>query len=229
MKVLVNGGLNLSELDGWWAEAFSPEVGWSLGDSTDHSNDISWDNAEANELYEILENKIVPEFYDRNTEGIPVAWTAKIRNSMSKLTPQYSSNRSVREYTDKYYMIMSGKYQKRVANKAALTKEIVEWKLLIEQNWDNLRFGDLKLEQDIVTLEVFLGNLRPEDVKVELFANGTPPYKQAMSMIRKTGNNYLFQAKIGPDGNMALLTPRIIPFHPDVEDPLEINLIKWQK
>ena len=76
MKVLVNGGLNLSELDGWWAEAYSPEVGWAIGDGQEHGDDPSWDAAEAEALYGLLEREVVPEFYTRNEKGIPVGWVA---------------------------------------------------------------------------------------------------------------------------------------------------------
>ncbi len=104
MKVLVNGGINLSELDGWWAEAYSPGVGWALGDMQQHGNDPEWDQTEAGNLYEILENKVIPDFYTRNEKGIPEKWIEKMRNSMGKLTPRFSANRTVREYTEKYYL-----------------------------------------------------------------------------------------------------------------------------
>ena len=74
MKVLVNGGLNLSELDGWWAEAYTPEVGWALGDGQEHGDDPAWDAAEAEALYELLEREVIPEFYARDEQGIPTAW-----------------------------------------------------------------------------------------------------------------------------------------------------------
>ena len=87
MKVLVNGGLNLSELDGWWAEAYAPEVGWALGDGLEHDDDPAVDAAEAERLYDLLENEIIPEFYDRDAEGIPRRWIARVRESMARLTP----------------------------------------------------------------------------------------------------------------------------------------------
>src|SRR5258708_56343 len=104
MKVLVNGGINLSELDGWWAEAYTPEVGWALGDGWEHGDDPAWDAVEAEALYNILEQQLIPEFYTRNEQGIPVQWVQRIRKSMSMLTPQFSANRTVREYTEKYYL-----------------------------------------------------------------------------------------------------------------------------
>ena len=88
MKVLVNGGLNLSELDGWWAEAYAPEVGWALGDGLEHGDDPAVDAAEAERLYDLLENEIIPEFYDRDADGIPRRWIARVRESMARLTPR---------------------------------------------------------------------------------------------------------------------------------------------
>ena len=96
MKVLVNGGLNLSELDGWWAEAYAPEVGWALGDGLEHDDDPAVDAAEAERLYDLLEYEIIPEFYDRDEEGIPRRWMARVRESMARLTPEFSTNRMMR-------------------------------------------------------------------------------------------------------------------------------------
>ena len=95
MKVLVNGGINLSELDGWWAEAYTPEVWWALGDGQEHDNDAALDAVEAEALYDLLEREVIPEFYRRNEQGIPSAWVARMRESMAQLTPRFSTNRSL--------------------------------------------------------------------------------------------------------------------------------------
>src|SRR5258706_12934430 len=94
MKVLVNGGINLSELDGWWAEAYTPEAGWALGDGREHGDDPAWDAAEAVTLYERLEREGIPEFYARDEHGIPTAWGAPMRESMSRVTPRFSPQRA---------------------------------------------------------------------------------------------------------------------------------------
>ena len=94
MKVLVNGGINLSELDGWWAEAYTPEVGWALGDGKEHGDDPAWDAVEANALYDLLEREVIPEFYARDKTGIPTAWIKRMRESMARLTPLFSANRT---------------------------------------------------------------------------------------------------------------------------------------
>ena len=90
MKVLVNGGINLSELDGWWAEAYTPEVGWALGDGQEHGDDPAWDAAEAEALYDLLEREVIPEFYTRDENGIPTAWVTRMRESMARLTPLFA-------------------------------------------------------------------------------------------------------------------------------------------
>ena len=115
MKVLVNGGLNLSELDGWWAEAYTPEVGWALGDGKEHGDDPAWDAAEAEALYDLLEREVIPEFYTRDENGIPTAWVARMRESMARLTPRFSANRTVREYTEQHYLPAAAAYRERAA------------------------------------------------------------------------------------------------------------------
>ena len=117
MKVLVNGGLNLSELDGWWVEAFSRDVGWAIGDGREHGEDPAWDAAEAEALYEMLEHEVVPEFYERNAAGIPFKWMARMRESMARLTPVYSANRTVREYTENHYLPAAAAYVQRTSIK----------------------------------------------------------------------------------------------------------------
>ena len=120
MKVLVNGGINLSELDGWWAEAYTPEVGWALGDGQEHGDDPAWDAVEAEALYDLLEHEVIPEFYSRDEQGIPAAWVARMRESMARLTPQFCANRTVQEYTEQHYLPAATAYQKRAADKGAV-------------------------------------------------------------------------------------------------------------
>src|SRR5436305_12970858 len=104
MKLLVNGGLNVSELDGWWAEAYTPEVGWALGDGREHGDDPAWDAIEADELYELLEREVVPTFYTRNHAGSPEGRGKMMRESMCRLTPQCSTNRRGREEVSRPYI-----------------------------------------------------------------------------------------------------------------------------
>ena len=123
MKVLVNGGLNVSELDGWWAEAYDPAMGWAIGDGREHS-ESNWDSVEAQQLYNLLETEIVPAFYQRNEKGVPTGWLAKMRLSMAKLAPRFSSNRMLREYVEMSYIPATERYRRRVADGARLGAEI---------------------------------------------------------------------------------------------------------
>jgi starch phosphorylase len=127
MKVLVNGGLNLSELDGWWAEAYSPEVGWAIGDRREHNNDPAWDASEAETLYGLLEREIIPEFYTRDERGIPRGWVARMRESMARLTPLFSTNRAVRQYTEEHYLAAASAFKERAANQGALGADLLRW------------------------------------------------------------------------------------------------------
>jgi starch phosphorylase len=168
MKVLVNGGLNLSELDGWWAEAYTPEVGWALGDGREHDSDPTWDAAEAKELYDLLEYKLIPEFYNRDENDIPKAWVAQIRESMAKLTPQFSANRTVCEYTEQHYLPAAAAYRKRAADKGAMGKKLIDWQHILEQKWTAMRFGEIKVEtngqQHIFEVKVYLNDIDPNTV-----------------------------------------------------------------
>jgi starch phosphorylase len=234
MKVLPNGGLNLSELDGWWAEAYSPDIGWAIGDRGEHGEDPAWDAAEANALYDILENQVVPEFYARNSEGIPTAWVARMRESMARLTPQFSVDRAVREYTESFYIHSAEKFKKRTADKGAIAAEIVKWRQTLQNHWHLLRFGDVKIETSggKHTFEslVYLDDIKPEMVRVELFAQGTAPL--ALERVRSLAADpltHLYKISIPDNRPAADFTLRLLPASPHAIIPLECPLILWQK
>jgi glycogen phosphorylase len=127
MKVLVNGGLNLSELDGWWAEAYSPEVGWAIGDGEEHGEDPAWDTTEAEALYALLEREVLPEFYERDEKGMPAKWLGRIRESMARLTPEFSADRAIREYTENHYLPAASDYLERAAWDSTLGVSLLSW------------------------------------------------------------------------------------------------------
>jgi starch phosphorylase len=239
MKVLVNGGINLSELDGWWAEAYSPEVGWALGDGKEHNDDPAWDAEEANALYNILENELIPEFYDRDEKGIPKAWIARIRESMATLTPHFSANRTVREYTEKHYIPAAVSYLDRTSGKGAAGKKLVNWKNSLKQRWDEIHFGDVNIETQgqhhKFKIEVHLNGINPNSVRVELYAdgiNGGSPIKQEMKRISQSAGpagNYVFNAQVSSTRPAADFTARVIPYHDGVAIPMEASQILWQR
>ena len=147
MKVLVNGGLNLSVLDGWWAEAYSPALGWAIGSGVEFPDDATADHADAEALYTLLENQIVPGFYDRDENGIPASWIARIRESMALLTPAFSANRAVRQYTEEHYLPAAAAYNARVRSLGKAGSSVLAWQRDIARRWKDVRFGRLKVIQ----------------------------------------------------------------------------------
>ena len=239
MKVLVNGGLNLSERDGWWEEAYTPEVGWALGDGQEHGDDPAWDASEAVALYDLLEREIIPEFYTRNEYGIPAAWVARMRESMARLTPHFSANRAVREYTEQHYLPAATAYRKRAADNGDAGKKGLLWQHTLEQKWGLLRFGNVKIETDAgqytFEVQINLDDLDPNAVTVELYADGIhedAPVRQEMVRDRQlagTMGEYQYRAQVPATRPATDYTPRVIPHSPDITIPLEAARILWQK
>jgi len=239
MKVLVNGGLNLSEIDGWWAEAYTPDVGWALGDGREHGDDPAWDAAEAEALYSLLEQNVIPEFYGRDQSGIPPAWVARVRESMARLTPLFSANRAVSDYTDQYYIPAAASYRERAADKGALGADIVNWRRALEQKWANLRFGEVKVatsgEEHFFEVQVYLNGLEPNAVNVELYAdglNGSDPVRQEMLRgVQLVGaeNGFIYSARVPATRPATDYTARVRPNRPGVSIPLEAAQILWQR
>ena len=239
MKVLVNGGINLSELDGWWAEAYAPEVGWAMGDGQEHGDDPAWDAAEAEALYDRLEQEVIPEFYARNDKGIPTAWVARMRESMARLTPRFSANRAVREYTEQHYLPAAAACQSRMANKGAIGRQMVDWRHSLEQKWAALRFGEVKVEtrggQHVFEVQVYLNDLDPNAVRVELCADGVKggaPVRQEMKRVRPlagVSGGYVYSAAVSAARPPADYTARVIPHCDGVAVPLEAAHILWQR
>jgi starch phosphorylase len=237
MKVLVNGGLNLSELDGWWAEAYAPDVGWALGDGRVHDDDPGWDAVEADVLYRLLEREVVPAFYTRDARGIPAGWIAKMRASMARLTPRFSANRAVREYAERCYLPAAAAYRGRAADRGALGARLVAWRQAIAAHWQEATFGALREEmrgpERRVSVQVRLGGLDPDAVRVELYAEGSgdsEPERHVMEPTRtpdETGGGHEYAVAIPATRPPGDYTPRLLPRHSVASVPLEAQEILW--
>ena len=239
MKVLVNGGINLSELDGWWAEAYTPEVGWALGDGREHGDDPAWDAVEADALYDLLEREVIPEFYARDESGIPTAWVERMRESMARLTPRFSTNRAVREYTEQLYLPAALSYGTRAAHQGAAGRHIVEWLHTLERTWGRLRFGGVTVEtkggQHFFDVRVYLDDLDPNAVRVELFAEGAEgehPVCTEMNLKGRasgTDTAHVYGVQVPATRPAADYTPRLVPHYDGVAIPLEAAKVLWQR
>jgi len=236
MKVLVNGGLNLSERDGWWAEAYRPEIGWAIGDGREHSDDPDWDAQEAEETYRLLEEEIIPCFYERDARGIPAAWIARMRTSMAELTPRFSTNRMLREYVDRLYLTAAQNYHKRTADGANESIRLCRWRELLEMHWQKLHFGKLDVEKKgddyIMTVRAYLDELDPKTVQVQLYAEPQGNEESEIHVMEVaeaagTANSYLYRARIPARRPAEHYTPRVIPYFDRAAVPLEAAHILW--
>jgi len=239
MKVLVNGGLNLSELDGWWAEAYSPEVGWAIGDGREHGDDPSWDAAEAGQLYAVLEREVIPEFYARDEHGIPRCWVARMRESMARLTPAFSTNRVVRQYTEEHYLSAAAAFRQRAENQGSKGVDLALWQAELAKHWSAVRFGPATVEQQgeqyLFHVQVFLGDFDPDAVRVELYAEAQKdgePIAEAMTreeLLAGRASAITYSASVPASRPVADYTPRLVPRHEGAFVPLEAPFILWHE
>ena len=244
MKVLVNGGINISELDGWWAEAYTPEVGWAIGDGQEHGDDPAWDAIEAEQLYNLLENEVVSEFYTRNERGLPTQWLSRMRASMSKLTPQFSAVRTVREYTEQHYLPAATAYRERAAFNGAMGTSIVNWEHSLNEKWSSLKFGEVRIQssdnEHIFEADVYLDGLDRSFVRLELYAEGInsgAAIQQVMTQVDFADGESpfaepkweQFRTSVPTTRPAADFTVRIVPNNSSVAIPQELNLIHWQR
>jgi starch phosphorylase len=239
MKVLVNGGINLSELDGWWAEAYAPGLGWALGDGQEHGGDSSWDAVEAEALYERLEQEVIPEFYTRNEKGIPAAWVARMRESMACLTPKYSAGRTVREYVEQHYVPAATAYRARAAANAADTRRLVDFRNRLTMKRTEFRFGAVTVEtgagQHRFMADVFLDDISPGTIRVEIYADGVgdaSPVRQEMNIVGNAvdgARSTKYSASVSSGRPSADYTVRMFAQCRGLSVPLEADWIVWAK
>ena len=157
-------------------------------------------------LYDVLEREVIPEFYARDEQGIPSAWVARMRESMARLTPRFSTNRTVREYTERHYLPAAAAYRERAAENSAVGRAVVNWEQTLRQKWATLHFGDVTVEtrgeQHIFEIQVYLNDLDPKAVRVELYADGvmgSAPVRQEMTRVRPlvgASGGYVYSAAV---------------------------------
>lgn len=236
MKVLVNGGLNLSILDGWWAEAYAPGLGWALGDAQEHDGD--GDARDAEELYRLLEDEVVPLFYQRNHEDLPLAWIARMRASMGQLTPQFSSNRMIKEYLDTLYLPAAQGVAARAAANGALAADLLGWHNHLQRHWHEVHLGELHFLPSThgfsAEITVYLGGIDPGAVAVQLIADADdsqPATVIEMTVTRAVAgatHAYLYSGSIPAGRPTSDYTGRVIAAHAQAWIPAENRVIYWQ-
>jgi len=237
MKVLVNGGLNCSTLDGWWDEAYEPELGWVIGTAGDAPG-AEPDDRDAKALFAALENEIVPEFYDRDAEGLPRAWLRRIRNSMTKLTPTFGNARMMQEYVDKAYLPLAQAVRTRAKAGHALASELSAWSASLRRHWPDLHIGNPAYggcEGLDLAVPIFLGDVSPSSVRAEAVAETTTELKSDTVPLRLdhpipgTINGYIYTGALPASRPVTDYTVRIVPQHDNAFMPAELPLIAWQR
>jgi starch phosphorylase len=244
MKVLANGGLNISELDGWWAEAYTPEVGWAIGDGNEHGANAAWDAHEVEDLYTLLERQVVPEFYRRDAQGLPSSWLARVRESMATLTPEFSASRAIREYTNDHYLPAADGYKVRASNDGKLGVDVLRWQRKIAEKWSTLRFGDLIREtkdgQHRFQITVYAGEVDPNQFSVQLYAGATGESGSKAEILAACKSSaaptgaIVYSVCCAAKRPIEDYTARVIPCysgpsHGNAFAPLEAGQILWQR
>jgi len=247
MKVIANGGLNFSVLDGWWDEGFDPEIGWKIGNGEEFADHDYQDEVESRQLYNILETQIVPTFYTRGEDMLPRGWITRVKNSMKKLGPFFNTHRMVREYFDKFY---STAYEKRMElqkNKWSKAIDLAKWKENIRHNWSRIKVENINIsknskpifvgEEFPVDAEVYLENLLPDDVEVQLYfgpveKQDDPVYNATVVMVPngKKSENGLIHYKgniITKQSGQQGFTIRIVPKNSLLVSPFEVGVVYW--
>jgi len=247
MKVIANGGLNFSVLDGWWDEAFNPEVGWEIGNGEESADSIYQDNLESRQIYNTIETKITPLFYARGQNHLPRAWIAMIKNSMKKLGPIYNSQRMVQQYFENYYAPANEKRIALLEESAKNVKELTAWKSFIKESWSQIRVVNVETlngskqifvgEEYPVKAEILLGELKPQDVEVQIYYGpledqDNPQYNSTIVMNSVSEKNeegfYTFSGNIKSErSGQQGFTIRILPKNFLLISPFELGVVYW--
>ncbi len=247
MKVSANGGLNVSIPDGWWAEAYRPDLGWSIG-AGEAYDDLEYQNrVESQALYDLLEKDIVPLFYKRGRDNLPREWIAMMKASIRDLAPLFSSNRMVHDYAANFYAPAARQWDRLTADDLSLARTLSDWKHELCKHFSHIRIESVSDNIDTdghaaqvgrtirVEASVDLGQLSPNDVLVELYfgsldedgqLNTGRPAEMTLISGEDRPARYVVEMPC-PASGRAGYTVRILPKHEALSDPLEMSMIKW--
>ncbi len=248
-KVVVNGVLNLSVSDGWWCEGYDGTNGWTIGPVVkDRPDDrANADEEDSQSLYSLLENSVIPLFYERSPAGIPEKWIAMVKKSMQTLAPQYNTDRMLNEYYEQLYVPTARREQEVTADSFKLTRELADWKLRTPMRFSSLQVIDVTIEgvygdtthvgQSIsVTARINPGKMEPEEILVELmigridsgeFLQG--PESLPLTLLNKDREGVLtYSVKYDVQHNgLFSYGVRVAPYHKNLASKYDIGLMLW--
>lgn len=245
MKAAINGAINLSILDGWWDEAYTPELGWAIGARESYRTESEQDDAESKILYNLLEEEIVPTYYDRDAFGIPRKWVKLMKNSIKVVGENFNSDRMVKDYTkyyveaaEKFFNILSGDNFKNA-------KDLAKWRSKMVSAWPQIDIKEVSLvnqntihsgEEAEFLCKIHCEKLEPQDIRCELFygfvageIRVSETESLPMEFLKKEGDLLFFKVKFKLKKAGALgFTARIFPKNPLINRELVSNMIKWE-
>jgi len=244
MKAAANGALNLSVLDGWWAEAYHPDIGWAIGRGEVYKDRDYQNEVESNAIYDLLEKEIVPLFYNRGPDGLPRGWIARMKNAMGAVVPVYNTNRMMIEYMERLYRPAGKRYQRLSEDQFERARRLAEWKARLRQYWPEVQIvgvetdiqGELAVGSELeVRASVKLGHLSPDDVLVEAYGGALDTNQEIehgraapLSFARVEKGVSLFVGNVRCQGSgLRGYTVRVLPRHEDLAHPFEPRLILW--
>ncbi len=245
MKVVPNGGLNCSILDGWWDEGYQPGLGFVIGNRSEGGDAGHQDWLDSRSLYDVIENQMAPTFYHRVEKGIPVGWLQMVRESIMAHAPFFSTHRMVQDYSRQAYVPASQEFVKVSANGSALAKDGLAWRDKVQANWgqvsvvsvsDNAGLSNPMGDEFAVTARVRLGALSPAEVQVQAVSGKVGVNRELtntsvvdLTFGEKDGEDFVYSGSLKCDqpGHQGY-TVRVVPHHPNVSVPAELNLVRWQ-
>ena len=244
MKAGVNGVLNCSILDGWWAEGYGPEVGWAIGSGEEYQDEELQDRIESEALYDLLEHEIVPLFYQRGRDGLPREWIKRMKASMKSVGQRFSTHRMLKEYSERFYFPALDYGRRLAAGKLESAKELAAYLAKAHKAWPAVEISELRADAkpimergDSVTVSalVDLGGLEPSEAAVELYHGPvtiqdgiTSAARDEMTAIERKGKAWEYRVtvvcnKTGQHGYAI----RVLPKHPALVSPYVPGLIRW--
>jgi len=245
MKAAFNGALNLSILDGWWDEAFSPRTGWAIGKGETYTDLDYQDRVEAGTLYDLLENEVVPLFYSRGSDPVPRGWIALMKSAMSNLCPVFNTNRMVHQYILQGYCPAQERRVHLEAEGYRRARELARWKEKVRRAWSGVRIArvetalpeDLRVGNDVeVRAWVSPGGLLPGDLLVQTCIGKLQESREIVDpdivpmthQGSESGDGLLFLVRIPCRHSGTLgLSVRVLPWHGDLGHPHETGLVTW--
>jgi starch phosphorylase len=246
MKLLANGGLNLSILDGWWDEAYDRAVGWAIGNGEEFDNSEYQDQVESQALYNLLENDVVPLFYERDGEGIPRGWLAKMKASMKRLSPVFSTNRMVAEYTERFYLPAANRLNRLSGDKSRV-QSLIDWRRRFHAHGSEVKITKVEVDGGSsefrvgskvkITTRVSLGGLFPGDVRVQAYYGVLTSDSQIgkgahvdLALRQPSGTDHVYEGEVEcTESGSCGFAVRVVPFHEDAVLPHELPWIRWEE